>query len=742
MKSSRGKSTSSAYHYRTYIRNLHAMEQRFGPYEVGETIGRGTFAKVKVAVHEATKTKVALKVIPRKVMEEDPKSEIKIKREIKILQVLRHPHVMRQYDVVQTKHDIILVLEYVSGGELFDYISRRGRLHESLARLFFQQLIAAVGYCHVNNVAHRDLKPENILLEQNMKSIKVGDFGLSSIIRDGKLFETSCGTPNYAAPEVVSGKLYSGKEADVWSCGVVLFTMLAGGLPFDDPYVNILFKKIQSASYQMPSFVPKGAQDIIARMLVPDPLERATVEQIVQHPWVREQFPAYLVNIHTEALYQAGRFARDAKLSMASQLDSEVVAYVAARFRLPPQRVVAIVGASELGVDTDGNVVAKTSQSTPAAGSQAPCRITDAYLSVADEKVRPEPLIIPLAETKLRDEEHDVVISYNILLDRKWMRKAMTDASPQQQGSAQKHVDPTTGSGGNSGAGGGSGRHDGETASSFIALKYSGAAGRGAESAIPPPSSAIEYGSLRGYSLGPQSHRPAALAAKPTGQGNLQRAPDGTMHFSPMSLASPAPNATPFVDVFVSGYNQVAQPRVEVRGRGNASLVGSLLGVKEVWCGDVTPITYQRPKGTPSGSAASPGRLLKPLLNPPSDVTDQTSPQASSPTAPVGGASELLTGKFGADFMRNGVLFRRSDAQTAFSQLCAVLKAQGFLWKTLQPFAVVAVRHPSDKVMCKVFKVDQEDYLVDVRVSVLSGMSGMAAATDVLVGLMAKVPSR
>ena len=282
--------------------------QRFGPYIVGETIGRGSFGKVKVAVHETTGVRVALKVISRKSIEADARSQLKLQREIRVLRLLKHPHIMRLYDVVQTRLDIVLVLELVSGGELFVYLARRGRLEEAHARMFFQQFIAAIAHCHNAGVVHRDLKPENILVESSHRGVKIGDFGLSSLSYDGKVFETSCGTPNYAAPEVVGGRVYVGREADIWSAGVVLFTMVAGTLPFDDEQLSHLFRKIQTANYTMPSFLSPAAQDLISKILVVDPLERATTAQILNHPWVRESFPPYLALLHGEALAENAIF--------------------------------------------------------------------------------------------------------------------------------------------------------------------------------------------------------------------------------------------------------------------------------------------------------------------------------------------------------------------------------------------------------------------------------------------------
>ena len=213
-----------------------------------QTLGSGTFGKVKLATHALTGHRVAVKIINKhKISSMDIGG--RIKREIQFLRMLRHPHIIKLYEVIATPSDIIMVLEY-AGGELFQYIVDHGRLPESEARRFFQQIITATNYCHKHKVAHRDLKPENLLLDEFL-NIKVGDFGLSNLMGDGDFLKTSCGSPNYAAPEVIAGRLYSGPEVDVWSCGVILYVMLCGRLPFDDDYVPSLFVKISKGIYSL-----------------------------------------------------------------------------------------------------------------------------------------------------------------------------------------------------------------------------------------------------------------------------------------------------------------------------------------------------------------------------------------------------------------------------------------------------------------------------------------------------------
>ena len=175
-------------------------------------------------------------------------------------------------------------MEYASGGELFDFIVLKRRLTELEACKFFQQIICGVEYLHKLRIVHRDLKPENLLLDHK-KNIKIVDFGLSNLYNKGELLKTPCGSPCYAAPEMISGKNYSGLSVDIWSCGIILFAMICGYLPFDDTNNDVLYKKISSGDYKIPSFVSEKAKDLMKKILTTDPNKRVTIQQIKNHPW-------------------------------------------------------------------------------------------------------------------------------------------------------------------------------------------------------------------------------------------------------------------------------------------------------------------------------------------------------------------------------------------------------------------------------------------------------------------------
>ena len=213
-----------------------------------------------------------------------------IEREIVIMKLIEHPNIMRLYDVWETSTELFLILEYVEGGELFEYLCNKGRLSTTEALGYFQQIMTAVDYCHRFNIAHRDLKPENLLLDGN-KNIKVADFGMAAWQGKSDMLQTACGSPHYAAPEVIMGSAYNGACSDVWSCGVILYALLAGRLPFDDEDLGILLEKVKIGKFTMPKDIDPEAQNLIRRMLEKDIPKRITVPEILKHPFYLSQAP-------------------------------------------------------------------------------------------------------------------------------------------------------------------------------------------------------------------------------------------------------------------------------------------------------------------------------------------------------------------------------------------------------------------------------------------------------------------
>nr|AUS89389.1 CBL-interacting protein kinase 3 [Sesuvium portulacastrum] len=266
---------------------------RVGRYELGRTLGEGTFAKVKFARNIETGENVAIKILDKeKVLKH--KMIGQIKREISTMKLIRHPNVIRLYEVMASKTKIYIVLEFVTGGELFDKIASKGRLKEDEARKYFQQLINAVDYCHSRGVFHRDLKPENLLLDAN-GILKVSDFGLSALaqqVREDGLLHTTCGTPNYVAPEVINNKGYDGAKADLWSCGVILYVLMAGYLPFEDSNLMSLYKKIFKASFTCPPWFSSSVKKLIHRILDPNPSTRITIAEVIENEWFKKGYKA------------------------------------------------------------------------------------------------------------------------------------------------------------------------------------------------------------------------------------------------------------------------------------------------------------------------------------------------------------------------------------------------------------------------------------------------------------------
>ncbi|KAI8376998.1 kinase-like domain-containing protein [Blakeslea trispora] len=217
-----------------------------GDYWLGKTLGRGSSGRVKIGIHKITGEKVAIKIISKSHLAANASVEKAVKREIAVMKLISHPNIMSLLDVIDLSDspNLYLILEYVQGGELFEHLVSQGRLSEAEARKYFQQIIIGLDYCHRHLICHRDLKPENLLLDRE-KNIKIADFGMASLQPTGSLLETSCGSPHYASPEIVNGIPYDGSSSDIWSCGIILYALLSGHLPFDDDNIKLLLNKMK-----------------------------------------------------------------------------------------------------------------------------------------------------------------------------------------------------------------------------------------------------------------------------------------------------------------------------------------------------------------------------------------------------------------------------------------------------------------------------------------------------------------
>ncbi|XP_066129362.1 MAP/microtubule affinity-regulating kinase 3 isoform X5 [Saccopteryx bilineata] len=258
-------------------------QPHIGNYRLLKTIGKGNFAKVKLARHILTGREVAIKIIDKTQL--NPTSLQKLFREVRIMKILNHPNIVKLFEVIETDKTLYLIMEYASGGEVFDYLVAHGRMKEKEARAKFRQIVSAVQYCHQKRIVHRDLKAENLLLDADM-NIKIADFGFSNEFTVGSKLDTFCGSPPYAAPELFQGKKYDGPEVDVWSLGVILYTLVSGSLPFDGQNLKELRERVLRGKYRIPFYMSTDCENLLKRFLVLNPIKRGTLEQIMKDRWI------------------------------------------------------------------------------------------------------------------------------------------------------------------------------------------------------------------------------------------------------------------------------------------------------------------------------------------------------------------------------------------------------------------------------------------------------------------------
>lgn len=266
----------------------------YGKYELGRLLGQGTFAKVYHSRNVVTGENIAMKVVGKEKVIKVGMME-QIKREISVMKMVKHPNIVELHEVMASKSKIYFAMEFVKGGELFAKVAK-GRLREDIARGYFQQLISAIDFCHSRGVYHRDLKPENLLLDEE-GNLKVTDFGLSAFsdhLRQDGLLHTTCGTPAYVAPEVIGKNGYNGATADIWSCGVILYVLIAGFLPFQDENIMAMYKKIHRGDFKCPPWFSSDARKLITRMLDPNPSTRITASKIMDSSWFKKSMPKTL----------------------------------------------------------------------------------------------------------------------------------------------------------------------------------------------------------------------------------------------------------------------------------------------------------------------------------------------------------------------------------------------------------------------------------------------------------------
>ncbi|XP_055495690.1 serine/threonine-protein kinase MARK1 isoform X3 [Leucoraja erinacea] len=361
---SKSSSRQSLPRCRNSVASTTDEQPHIGNYRLLKTIGKGNFAKVKLARHVLTGREVAVKIIDKTQLNPTSLQKLpgspcpglptvdsritKLFREVRIMKILNHPNIVKLFEVIETEKTLYLIMEYASGGEVFDYLVAHGRMKEKEARAKFRQIVSSVEYCHQKCIVHRDLKAENLLLDADM-NIKIADFGFSNEFTIGSKLDTFCGSPPYAAPELFQGKKYDGPEVDVWSLGVILYTLVSGSLPFDGQNLKELRERVLRGKYRIPFYMSTDCENLLKKLLVLNPAKRGSLEQIMKDRWMNVGFeeeelkpygepePDYSDSNRIETMITMG-FPRDEiTQSLVGQKYDEVMACYLLLGRKPPE---------------------------------------------------------------------------------------------------------------------------------------------------------------------------------------------------------------------------------------------------------------------------------------------------------------------------------------------------------------------------------------------------------------------
>ncbi|XP_065833116.1 MAP/microtubule affinity-regulating kinase 3-like [Oscarella lobularis] len=373
-------SSSSSNSGRRFSRSHHGDEVYIGNYKLIKTIGKGNFAKVKLARHVLTGVEVAIKIIDKTLL--NPSSLQKLYREVRIMKMLDHPNIVKLFEVIETDKTLYLVMEYASGGEVFDYLVAHGRMKEKEARAKFRQIVSSVQYCHQKHVIHRDLKAENLLLDGEM-NIKIADFGFSNEFTPGNKLDTFCGSPPYAAPELFQGKKYDGPEVDVWSLGVILYTLVSGSLPFDGQNLKELRERVLRGKYRIPFYMSTDCENLLKKFLVLNPAKRQVLETIMHDRWLNIGFegedlrpyvePEVDVNdtARTELMVKLGFTTEEIHESVTKNLYNDVMATYLLLERGQLSLDSIAVGIGNLGTGNASRVAAAAAAATTTSSSSS-----------------------------------------------------------------------------------------------------------------------------------------------------------------------------------------------------------------------------------------------------------------------------------------------------------------------------------------------------------------------------------